>query len=484
VQLRFHHPSLSGSLGSLLLSCGLGCLVACAPQSAAADTQEPETRGVQKRDILPVRTAVIEIREMLRTLETTSKLESEFEIQVFPRSGGVAVAIMVEEGDHVLANQTLAKLDDRDEVLAARDSEVALEEAKTTLELLKLSVEDAAEMRLSAGSAARQAERDYERDRRLVEEAEVASPVSEQALEGKLLARDQARHDEAQREIGLRRASAQVRAQENAIARASVACERAQLAVSYKEIRAPFEGVIAQRNIRAGDMVSAAAAVYVLTDVENLRAIFTRPQEELELFTHKKIGTNGDGGSETERLEITATAEAFSGHEFRGQVERISPTIEAASGQFRVTARISSNEQARLLPGMLMRMRIVTDRHPEAMVVPKRALRREGARRYVLKVEEDAEGASDEGSDLRILKRVNVAESFSDEDYVEILPIEEGALQRGDEVVFIGSRDLIEGQTVRIDPGAPSTDLEAFDTETQQEVDGLADDAASDVEKD
>ena len=402
---------------------------------------------------------------MVRVLETTSKLESEFEIEIFPRSSGEVVSILVEEGDRVEAGQILAKMDDRDEVLAVRDARVGLSEARTTLELMQLSVEDAAELRISAKKAARQAERDFDRDRRLVEEAEVASGVSVQALEAKELARDQAQHEETQREIGFRRANAEVRAQENAIARAQVALERAGLSVSYKEIRAPFDGVIARRTVRAGDMASNGATAFTLTDIDSLRAVFTRPQEELELFTHSPSSMNGrnatnghtgDGAKGAQRLEISATAEAYSDQLFHGWVERISPTIEAESGQFRVTARIASTKQAQLLPGMLIRMRIITDRHPEAIVVPKRALRREGSRRFVLKIvpAPEAGDSFETDGELRSLERVDVVESYTDEDNVEILPVGAGSLIAGDKIVFIGSRDLTEGQTVRLDDPA------------------------------
>jgi len=447
--------SLSRPTLALLPFLAVGAL-ACAPQSAAAgDFQESEEGTVQKREIPPIRTTFVERREMLRLLETTSKLESEFEIQLFPRASGEVVSVLVEEGDRVKAGDVLARMDERDERLAVRDAEVALSEAKTTLELLKLSVEDARELRKSSEKAARQAERDYERDRRLVEEAEFASPVSVQALEGKELARDQARHEKTQREIGFRRANAEVQAQENAISRASVALERAHLTASFKEVRAPFDGVIAMRNVRAGDMVSSAAAAFTLTDVDNLRAVFTRPQEELGLFHHARSTRNGDGqpDADAHRLEIFATAEAYPGQDFHGWVERISPTIEADSGQFRVTARIASNDDSQLLPGMLIRMRIVTDRHPDALVVPKRALRREGSRRYVLKVipAPETDETAETAEELRSLVRVEVSESYTDEDHVEVLPAVDGSLAPGDEIVFIGSRDLTEDQTVRLD---------------------------------
>ena len=41
----------------------------------------------------------------------------------------------------------------------------------------------------------------------------------------------------------------------------------------------------------------------------------------------------------------------------------------------------------RLLPGMLVRMSIVTDRHADALILPKRAIQREGERLFVLAVD-------------------------------------------------------------------------------------------------
>ena len=47
----------------------------------------------------------------------------------------------------------------------------------------------------------------------------------------------------------------------------------------------------------------------------------------------------GQGQAE-ERLVIEATADAYPGRTFSGWIERVSPTIDAQSGQFRVTGRL------------------------------------------------------------------------------------------------------------------------------------------------
>ena len=444
----------------LLISLVLG-LGACQPPTEAAE--ENAEAGVKKRETPPVRVTSVERREMTRLLETTSKLESEREIQVFPRSAGVAVEVLAEEGDQVEAGAVLARMDDRDEVLAVRDAEVALAEARNNRELARLAVNDAEERKKASANSARQAERDYERDRQLAESINVASPLSKQALEASQLARDTARTEEVQAEIAWNRTREEEKRSVTAIDRAQVALERAQLALEYRRILAPFGGVVAQRTLRVGDSVSTAEAAFVLTDIEDLRAVFARPQEELSLFSGVAPGADGH------RLTLTATAEAHPGVTFEGYIERISPTIEADSGQFRVTARLRPHEDPRavLLPGMLIRMAIVIERHTEALVVPKRALRREGDRRFVLAVvaEPSAEGTGR-------VRQVDVLEGFSDDEYVELLAVDRPpvddpelgpapALAAELPVVLVGSRDLVDGALVRIDdPNAPAPGVE------------------------
>ena len=436
-------PSVRPTRSSLALVLAVAAVLpavasGCNQQTSAADA-ETATGGVKEREIPPVDQTEVEQREMVHVLETTSKLESEREVSLFPRLPGTAIEVLAEEGDVVDQGTVLARLENRDELLAARDAEVAVQEANDRLLLAELAVEEAIAEIDSVAKTARQAERDFERDQRLFDSSDVANPLSKQALESRLLERDNAQHAEEQAKIIHRRRKLEVEQAKTALARAELAAEVAQENLSKKELVAPFDGVIALRNIRVGDNVGTAEAAFVLTDTENLRAVFARPQEELAMFS--RLGATGEGG-----LTIRATAEAYPGASFVGYVERISPTIEADSGQFRVTARLATEtgSEARLLPGMLVRMRIITERHANALVVPKRSMRREGERRYVLKLE-DVEGTE------AVVRMVNVDEGFEDDDSVEVVPLQNGALAAGDRIVLVGSRDLIDGDTVRIE---------------------------------
>lgn len=411
-------------------------LVACQRSDAAKSGADAVASkgGLRAREIPRVRVEPVLRHGMVRVLETTSVLESEREVQVLPRSSGVVLEIGVEEGDVVEAGDVLGMLEDIDQALELRDAGVALRETQNTLDTLRLAIREAEARVERTKLAAEQARRDFERNQHLFEGETVPSSLSRSALEASKLAQENAEADQRDADLAVERARLELAAGTTAVERAELTLERARVALEHTRIVAPFSGVVAQRLIKPGDSVGPTSPAFVLTDLAALRALFYRPQEELELFARARAG---DGAT---RLEITATAEACPGASFSGQVERVSPTIDRDSGQFRVTARLAANEGgARLLPGMLVRMQIATDRHEGALVVKKRALRRENERRFLLVVENGT------------LRRVDVEEGFSDAENVEVVALPGSMLAEGDIVVLVGGRDLAPGDGVEID---------------------------------
>ncbi len=448
---------LAAAVGSVVL-------LACAPPDAGQALPGQEG-GVQARELPSVRVAPVTRREMLRVLETTSKLDSEREIEIVPRIGGVVLSLQAEEGDSVAQGDVLATLEDVEQSLEVKDAEVALQETENALDKLRLAVREAEASVERARITLEQSGRDYERNQRLFQSETKTSALSQSALEASKLALDIATADRADADLARERGELELAAGETAVERARITLERARLTLTYTRITTPFAGVVAQRNVKVGESVGPSTAAFVLTDVSTLRAIFSRPQEELALFAplHAGGSANGDG-----RLTISATADAYPGRTFSGWVERVSPTIDAASGQFRVTARLECTQEGgriRLLPGMLVRLSIITDRHPEALVLPKRALEREGERRYVLVADAAPEGepsADDAGSGAMspgssstgpasIVRRVEVLEGFSEAEFLEVTPRDGSRLEVGDRVIVVGGRDLAPGDRVVVD---------------------------------
>jgi membrane fusion protein (multidrug efflux system) len=98
--------------------------------------------------------------------------------------------------------------------------------------------------------------------------------------------------------------------------------------------------------------------------------------------------------------------------------------------------------RAGLRPGAFVRVDIVTDTHPDALVVARSALVAEGRRWHVYRLEEDRES----------VRQIEVALGFEEGDRVEILPGEEiaGSLTPGAPVVVTGATALSDGARVRV----------------------------------
>ncbi|MED6334060.1 MAG: efflux RND transporter periplasmic adaptor subunit [Planctomycetota bacterium] len=416
------------------LAAATALLVAgCGRSSSATDASLAST--TRRLEPTRVRVMTVERREMRRVLSTTSVVESERQVTIMPRTSGVVIDLRVEEGDAVEAGAVLAVLDQRDARAALEETRLALVEAEDSVLRAALSQREAAAVAEGLRLSHEQAERQFERNAR-------AGLISDQDLEQLAFDRDSALRAHTTGTRAAERAALDERAASTAASRARLACERAEVTLSHTEITAPFAGVIARRDLRVGDNAGPATEAFVLTDLGHLRAVFPRPQRELGVFAALGTDTDGEGAAHGD-VRIRARAEAVPGYEFPGVIERISPSIDSASGSFRVTARLLPHaDGTSLLPGMLLRLEVVLERHVDALVVPKRALRREGDVTVVFCVRDGA------------AHRVQVSPGFSEGDSVEVTPREAGTLMAGALVVEVGNRDLEDGAQVEVTDSA------------------------------
>ncbi|HUR27047.1 MAG TPA: efflux RND transporter periplasmic adaptor subunit [Planctomycetota bacterium] len=461
-----------------------GGVVACNRTAAGPEAAAQEAATLKKRDPARVRVEPVVAREMLRVLETTTRVESEHQVEIVSRSSGIVVEVLVEEGDLVTEGQILARMDDRELVIAAADAEVALEDARAAEPRLDLSTKEAEAKLSTAQRGYDQVLRDYERN------VAISAPglnrpalLSPKDLDASRLARDNALAESKNAELALERAKLDQANAKTAVRRAELTLERARLNLANTRLTAPFAGILAARNIKTGDTITTATSAFTLTDPANLRAIFYRPQRELALFTLRGQGSDAPSASPSKNapgeraaeIEIRATAEALPGKLFRGALERIAPTIDPQSGNFRITARLNGNAEGEtavtLLPGMLVRLEIVTERHANSLVIPKRALRREGDLNMVFVVRDGH------------ARRIAVTEGLADGESLEVTPQSGARLDAGELVVVVGNRDLEDSSEVAVSTdgelhGAKPTSMIAEATARTDGVDASAPPAA------
>ena len=200
--------------------------------------------------------------------------------------------------------------------------------------------------------------------------------------------------------------------------------ESAQLQWQYSRIRAPIDGVVTARNIDLGDMVSVNTVVFSLADFNPLLARVHVPEKDI---TQVHVGQ-----------PAKITVESAPGRTFTGRVQMISPVVDPTTGTVKVTIEIRKREGI-LRPGMFASVYLVTETHPNALVIPKKAL--------VLESERDMVFTFKNGRAHEVPLKLG----FSDAQNVEVL----AGLAEGDTVITVGQEGLREGTPVRVAQTTP-----------------------------
>jgi membrane fusion protein (multidrug efflux system) len=133
----------------------------------------------------------------------------------------------------------------------------------------------------------------------------------------------------------------------------------AKLELSYTEIVAPFDGVVAQRMAKEGNLIQLNQSMFRIVDTSRLEAVLNVPERELATL---KAGQ-----------PVALRVDAAPGTVFDGSIDRVSPVVDAASGTFRVVAAFS-DASGLLKPGMFGRIEVIYDERAQALTVPREAV--------------------------------------------------------------------------------------------------------------
>lgn len=286
--------------GSVLVACGGGTDADKPETTAEAKAGEgADKKGEREEQAVPVETAPAARNSISASYSGTAPLEAPAEAQVVAKTSGVLLRLMTEEGEQVKAGQVLARID---------PERLRLELQRNEAMLRKLQAE-------------------YAR--------------AEELFERKLLAADA--HEKLRFDLATQRA----------------AFEMAKLELSYTDVVAPIDGVVAQRMVKTGNLIQVNQAMFRIVDISRLEAVLNVPERELATL---KAGQ-----------PVQLRVDAAPGARFDGSIDRVSPVVDPASGTFRVVAAFS-DASGTLKPGMFGRLDVVYDERSQALTVPREAL--------------------------------------------------------------------------------------------------------------
>ena len=161
------------------------------------------------------------------------------------------------------------------------------------------------------------------------------------------------------------------------LAQAAVDAARAQLdlariALNDTVIRAPLAGVVSKRYVQAGEKLSPDSPVMAIVDLQHLTLDAQVPASDIPRV---QVGQ-----------DVRFKVDGFDGRAFSGKVVRINPATEPGSRSMLVYISVDNTDQL-LRAGMFAKGDITTRKSTPRPLVPLAALRKDGARDVVYRVE-------------------------------------------------------------------------------------------------
>jgi len=217
-------------------------------------------------------------------------------------------------------------------------------------------------------------------------------------------------------------ASADYRVKQATVAADQANADRLSALEDFKLVRAPFNGVVTQRNTDVGAYVAAGSGtqLFRMAQTSPLRAYISVPQTFSQFV---KTGTKGD-----------VTLNEIPGRKFPGQVvgtaEAIDPTTRTLLTQLEVP-----NENGELLPGAYVQIVLHLQGETHTVTVPSNALlfRSEGASVGVVRADGTVE-----------IRKITISRDLGDK-----LEVSQG-LSDADQVIVNPSDGLADGTKVAV----------------------------------
>src|SRR6266404_3136724 len=192
----------------------------------------PSPVNSRKADSLP-RVEVVRPRRVTvaQRLQTNATLEAFEEADLFAKVSGYLSDVRVDIGDHVKAGQVLAVIDVPEMKQEFAEAKAQLESRKSSLESARRQLDhNKADLALQSALA---------KDREPLDQVHANAEI-------------------AKADLGVAEANRDLAANQVDVAAATV--EKIKALLAYTQIVAPFDGVVARRQVNRGDLVQAATA--------------------------------------------------------------------------------------------------------------------------------------------------------------------------------------------------------------------------------
>jgi membrane fusion protein, multidrug efflux system len=333
----------------LLYCCVLVVPLTCASCTSGSDPAAKTPQATAAR--APVADA---IKVLSQRLKTTVLLPSELipyeSVAVYPKVTGFVKWIKVDRGSQVRTGEVIAQLEAPEIVSESAEAQAKLQSAQGQLL--------AARAKLAA-------------DQSTYEKLKAAAATPGVVAKNELVVALQAAQADA----------ADVQTAESNVSAAQQSLQSIREMEGYLQIRAPFDGVVTERNVHPGALVGPASgtvAALPMVRVETLarlRLIVPVPETYVARIP---IGAN-----------VSFTVPAFTGETFTGRIARISHVLDQKTRTMPVELDVM-NPAGQLAPGSFSDVLWPVERARPTLFVPSSAVASTLERIFVVRIKEGA----------------------------------------------------------------------------------------------
>lgn len=309
--------------------------------------------------VFDVMTEPIKTGSLLKRVKANGVVKAFDEIEIEANTSGFIKKINVYDGKHVKKDELLVKLDDAEKRIDLSTAEDEILKSQIDYKFLKGDVRIDSSMLMQAGKITKELNQLEEKYKAKKINSESYKTLKD-SLQIQLIYTGTQREKVIQNKSGLNAAVNRKK--------------KAELQLSYTEIKAPFDGLIGDCDLSVGEKVNQGKSILKLFAVKKLKIEVGVLENEILMI---KRGVPA-------RINLNA----IKGKVFEGKVIYVSPFIDEETKTCKVTIEVE-NTDLLMKPGMFAKVELQVAELKNRVLIPKKSLLIRDKRPLVFTVEDN-----------------------------------------------------------------------------------------------
>ena len=381
--------------------------------------------------VRPVKTIVLTPGGELQTRTFSGRAQASQEAELTFQVPGLLVKLPVREGQRIARGDLIAQLRQDEFETRERTLQSQLEQARVALRTLQAGVRPEERLKLEAAVRAAEArlanaKAQHDRFSNLIKTQAVSQAEFEAMETAYRVAQEDLNAAQQRLEKSASGRQEDIEAQEAGIRGLEEQVREAQIQLQDSTLRAPFDGVVAQRFVEEHQNITPQQPIARLQNAEEMDIAVDVPESIM-----------GSGLTAERIVDITAEFTAAPGVRFPVKIIEIAQVADPVTQTFRIRGRMKAPPGAAVLPGMTATVTLTYRRgeeHDNRLLVPISAVSKDSHGEQVAWVV---------GEDQTVEPRpVKIGEATGGQ--LEVV----SGLQLGDRIVVAGVNFLHEGMKV------------------------------------